>query len=325
MRPNVLITHAIHPEAMELLQAAAQVRVLGDPSPAGLLREMPWADALLVRMPVTGEAIQAGTRLRVVARHGVGLDYIPVDVCTELGIPVVFTPDANTESVAEHVVGTMIGLAHQIARADRLVRGGGWNRRETIAGWDLHGRTIGIVGMGRIGSRVAQICRSAFAMRVLGFDAHLKGDVIAARGAEPVSLQTLLGQSDFVTLHAPSTPQTKHLIGASALALMKRSAVLINHARGALVDTTALTAALKGGELAGAAVDVLETEPPPSDLELLQLENVIVTPHTAAVTDEAMRRMGCDAGEDILRVLRGEVPSACANPEVLRDGTARRG
>jgi D-3-phosphoglycerate dehydrogenase / 2-oxoglutarate reductase len=317
MRPRVLITHAIHADAMARLHEEADVEVLADPSAAGLLAQIATADALLVRMPIAGEAIRAGRRLRVVARHGVGLDYIPVDVCTELRIPVVYTPDANTESVAEHVVGTMIALAHHVGRADRAVRAGRWNERDRLMGFDLRGRTIGIVGVGRIGARVAEICRCAFSMRVLGYDPYLEDKAIRDRGAEPRTLQSLLADSDFVTLHTPSTQQTRHLIDAAAIAAMKPTACLINHARGALVDTAALTKALKEGRLCGAAVDVLETEPPSPTLEFLQLENAITTPHSAALTDEAMRRMGCDAGEDILRVLRGEKPHACANPEVL--------
>jgi D-3-phosphoglycerate dehydrogenase / 2-oxoglutarate reductase len=155
----------------------------------------------------------------------------------------------------------------------------------------------------------------------LAFDPHLDDAAIAARGAEPSSLEKLLESADFVTLHAPLTSGTRHLIDARALARMKRGSFLINHARGGLVDTSALTEALRSGDLGGAAVDVLEQEPPPDDLELLQLDNVIVTPHSAALTDEAMRRMGFDAGDDILRVLRGERPKACANPEVLPAGS----
>lgn len=317
MRQTILITHAIHPDAMRLLEREAEVRVLPDASAAGLLQEIPSADALLVRMPITPEAIRAGTRLRVVARHGVGLDYIPVDTCTELGIPVVFTPDANTESVAEHVIGTMISLAHHISRADRAVRAGRWHERDRLMGVDLRGRTIGIIGVGRIGARVAEICRTAFGMHVLGFDTHLDAETVRSRGAEPRPLESLLAESDFVTLHTPSTPENRHLLNQRTLGAMKRGAFLINHARGALVDTDALTHALETGHLAGAAVDVLEVEPPPPELALLRLPNVIVTPHSAALTDEAMRRMGCDAGEDILRVLRGERPLSCANPQVL--------
>ena len=323
MRQRVLITQAIHSAAMARLQSEADVSVLSDPSPAGLLREIAEVDALLVRMPVTANAIQAGRRLRVVARHGVGLDYIPVDACTTLGIPVVYTPDANTESVAEHVVGTMIALAHQVARADRAVRDGRWGVRDHLMGIDIHGRTIGIVGVGRIGVRVAQICRGAFGMRTLGFDPNLGDQAILERGVEPRDLGSLLSESDFVTLHAPSTRETHHLIDATAIAAMKPGAYLINHARGALVDTAALTDALKRGHLAGAAADVLEVEPPSPGLELLQLDNVIITPHSAALTDEAMRRMGCDAAEDILRVLRGELPHACANPQALSEALGR--
>ncbi|RPH60284.1 MAG: hydroxyacid dehydrogenase, partial [Burkholderiales bacterium] len=285
MRDIVLITHAIHPDAMTRLERDANVRVLADPSIAGLMAEIPAADALLVRMPIPPEAIRAGRRLRVVARHGVGLDYIPVETCTEQKIPVVFTPDANTESVAEHVVGTMIALAHQVARADRAVRAGRWDVRDGLMGIDIRGRTIGIVGVGRIGTRVAQICRGAFDMHVLGFDPHLDAQAIEARGAEPRTLEALLAESDFVTLHTPSTAQTRHLLDAQTIGQMKRGAFVINHARGALIDTAALADALKAGRLGGAAVDVLEVEPPPPGLELLQLDNVITTPHSAALTD----------------------------------------
>ncbi len=317
MIDKILITHAIHPQAHARLAKQATVHILEDTTQEGLIQAIADADALLVRMPVTAAAIRAGHKLRVVARHGVGLDYIPVDTCTELGIPVVFTPDANTESVAEHVLGTMIALAHQIARADRAVRAGRWSVRDGLLGIDIRGRTLGIVGIGRIGTRVAEVCRYAFAMKILGCDPHLEPSAIAARGAEPATIDQLLSESDFVTLHAPATEANHHLIDARALARMKRGSFLINHARGGLVDTAALTDALKNGQLGGAAVDVLEQEPPARDLELIQLDNVIVTPHSAALTDEAMLRMGSDAGDDIMRVLRGERPRACANPEVL--------
>lgn len=317
---KILITHAIHPQAHARLAQQAAVHILEDTTQEGLIQAIADADALLVRMPVTSAAIRAGRKLRVVARHGVGLDYIPVETCTELGIPVVFTPDANTESVAEHVLGTMIALAHQIARADRAVRAGRWSVRDGLLGVDIRGRTLGIVGVGRIGTRVAAVCRHAFAMKVLGCDPHLEPSAIAARGAEPATIDQLLSESDFVTLHAPATKANHHLIDARALARMKRGSFLINHARGGLVDTAAMTDALRNGQLGGAAVDVLEQEPPARDLELVQLDNVIVTPHSAALTDEAMLRMGSDAGDDIMRVLRGERPRACANPEVLAEG-----
>ena len=317
MNYKILITNAIHKKAHARLAEQASVQILEDTTHDGLIKAIADADALLVRMPVTPDAIRAGRKLRVVARHGVGLDYIPVETCTELGIPVVFTPNANTESVAEHVLGTMISLAHQVARADRAVRTGRWDVRDRLLGIDIRGRTLGIVGMGRIGTRVAEICGGAFAMTVLGFDPNLEPSVIAARGARPVTLEQLLSESEFVTLHAPATKANHHLINAQTLGRMIRGSFLINHARGGLIDTAALTAAIKSGHIGGAAVDVLEQEPPSRNLELLQLDNVIVTPHSAALTDEAMLRMGNDAGDDIMRVLRGEKPRACANPEVL--------
>jgi len=317
MRPTLLITNAIHPTAHAQLEKDLEVKVLPSPSIDCLVREIGDADALLVRMPITPEVIRAGRKLRVVARHGVGLDYIPVQTCTERRIPVVFTPDANTESVAEHVLASMIMLAHEIGRADRAVRAGRWSVRNSMMGIDIRRRTIGIVGLGRIGARVAEICSGAFSMRVLAFDAHLDHETIRARGAEPRTLDGLLAEADFVTLNTPLTEQTRHLLGARAIGQMKRGAYLINHARGALVDTRALTQALASGHLRGAALDVLEQEPPPADLDLLRLDNVVITPHSAALTDEAMLRMAGDAGEDILRVLRGERPRACANPEVL--------
>jgi D-3-phosphoglycerate dehydrogenase len=301
----VLLTHAIADPAMRLLASVAEVRILSQPDDAGLRREIVEADALLVRMPVSAEAIRAGKRLRVVARHGVGLDYIPVEVCTELGIPVTFTPDANTESVAEHVIGSMIALAHRLAAADRAVKRGDWAWRDSNIGLDLAGRTLGIIGYGRIGSRVAQICSQAFHMKVLVHDPYL---ATSPDGISCVSLHEVLSQSDFVTLHIPLTTATRHILNGARIASMKRGAFLINAARGGLIDTEALAKALIDDHLAGAALDVLEEEPPKPGNPLLGLGNVLITPHSAALTEEAMLRMGLTAAEDIVRVLRGDSP-----------------
>lgn len=307
MRPVVLLTHAIHQEAIALLQGSAEVRVLKQADEAGLLREIGDADALLVRMPVSRTVIRAGKRLRVVARHGVGVDYIPLDVCTELSIPVTNTPDANTESVAEHVIGCMIALAHRIVPADRAVRQHNWLWRDNMIGLDLFGRTLGVIGLGRIGSRVAAIAAQAFRMKVLGYDPYAASSAANAM-VSLCSLEDLLRQSDFVTIHVPSTSQTKHILNSARIGSMKRGSFLINAARGNLVETAALAAALSSGHLAGAALDVLEDEPPRTDNPLLTLDNIIITPHSAALTEEAMIRMGTTAAEDIIRVLRGEPP-----------------
>jgi D-3-phosphoglycerate dehydrogenase len=314
----VLLTHSIDPKAIRLIGSVAEVRILSQPDEAGLLREITEADALLVRMPITAQAVRAGKRLRVVARHGVGLDYIPVDVCTELGIPVTFTPDANTESVAEHVIGSMLSLAHRMAPADRAIRRGNWSWRDSNIGLDLFGRTLGIIGFGRIGSRVAEVASQAFRMPVLVHDPYLPANFSAAHGVTRASLDELLIKSDFVTLHAPLTPETRHLLNSARIGSMKRGSFLINAARGGLVETAALAKALSTHHLAGAALDVLEDEPPKPDNPLLGLENVLITPHSAALTEEAMSRMGMTAAEDIVRVLRGETAINVANRPIKR-------
>jgi len=319
MNPVVLLTHAIHPAAMKRLGEEAEVRIAQAHDEASLCRAVEDVSGIIVRMPLSPAVIAAGKRLRVVARHGVGLDYIPVDTCTELGLPVIFTPNANTESVAEHAIGSMIGLAHYFGPADRAVRSHAWAKRENMIGLDLFGRCVGIVGMGRIGTRVAAICH-AFNMRVLAYDPHLAPEAIRERGGQPVSFEDLLMQAEFLTLHLPLNRTTMHIIDSDALARVRRGAFLINAARGGLVDTEALATALRDGRVRGAALDVLEEEPPSARNPLLEFENVIFTPHSAALTEEALLRMGMDSTEDVLRVLRGEAPINCANRDELRCG-----
>jgi len=318
MKPLVLLTHAIHSDAMRHLAEEAVVHVATATDEASLCEQIAQASAVIVRTPLTPAVIRAGTKLKVVARHGVGLDYIPVATCTELGIPVVFTPNANTESVAEYAVGAMIALSHCFGPADRAVRGHAWARRECMIGLDLSGRTLGILGMGRIGTRVAQICRAAFNMRVLGYDPFLNSDEIKVRGADPTALSEVLQQSEFLTLHMPLNDSTRHILNSDAFNQVRTGVFLINAARGGLVNTSALAAAMHAGRVRGAALDVLEDEPPREDNPLLEIDNIIFTPHSAALTEEALLRMGMDASEDILRVLRGEQPLNCANPITLR-------
>jgi D-3-phosphoglycerate dehydrogenase len=318
MKPTVLLTHAIHPDAMKRLASEVEVRVAEALDEPSLCRAIEDASGLIVRMPLSPAVIKAGKRLKVVARHGVGLDYIPVSTCTELGLPVVFTPNANTESVAEHVLGCMIGLAHYFGPADRAVRSLAWEKRDKMVGIDLFGRTVGIVGFGRIGTRVAAICRTAFNMRVIAYDPHVSSGEIVARGAEPLPLADVLAQADFLTLHLPLTEATRHIINGKTLAGARHGIYLVNAARGGLIETEALAQALQQGLVRGAALDVLEDEPPRADNPLLKIDNVIFTPHSAALTEEAMLRMGMDSSEDVLRVLRGEAPLNCANQEQLR-------
>ncbi|MHB8773072.1 MAG: hydroxyacid dehydrogenase [Syntrophales bacterium] len=318
MKPIVLLTHAIHPAAMKRLSEEAEVRIADAYDEPSLCRAIEDVSGIIVRMPLSPAVIAAGKRLQVVARHGVGLDYIPVSTCTELGLPVIFTPNANTESVAEHVIGLLVGLAHYFGPADRAVRSQAWAKRENMIGVDLFRRCIGIIGIGRIGMRVATICRTAFDMRILAYDPYLTPETIRERGGEPMVFEDLLAQADFLTLHIPLDETTRHIIDSEALARVKHGVYLINAARGGLVDTKALAQAIKDGRIRGAALDVLEEEPPSQHNPLLELDNVILTPHSAALTEEAMLRMGMDSSEDVLRVLRGEVPINCANLDALQ-------
>jgi D-3-phosphoglycerate dehydrogenase len=318
MKPIVLLTHAIHPKAMDLLRQHTELRIADACDEAALCRAIADASAIIVRMPLSPSVIMAGKKLKVVARHGVGLDYIPVETCTELGLPVIFTPNANTESVAEHVIGSMIGLAHYFGPADRAVRSNAWQKRDNMIGVDVFRRSVGIIGMGRIGTRVAAICRGAFDMRVMAYDSHLSPDAIRERGAEPMPFDDVLRNAEFLTLHVPLNASTKHIINANTLSRSRQGMYLINAARGGLVDTEALAQAIREGRVRGAALDVFEEEPPAPQNPLLGLDNVMLTPHSAALTEEAMLRMGMDSSEDVLRILRGELPVNCANRDALR-------
>jgi D-3-phosphoglycerate dehydrogenase len=313
----VLLTNPINERARSRLAEEAEVRVASATDETSLIREVSQVHGLIVRAPISASVLAAGTSLRVVARHGVGLDYIPVAVATAMGIPVTFTPDANTESVAEHVVGMMIALAHNILQGDRAVRGADWERRHKLIGVDLANRTLGVIGFGRIGSRVGEICRQAFAMRILAYDPGVPEDRIRSAGAEPVSLDQLLSEGDFITVHCSLTEQSCGLIGQAAFSRMKRGAFFINAARGGIIDSAALCSAVKSGLVRSAALDVFSKEPPDTADPLLGMEQVLLTPHSAAHTEEALTRMGLDAVEDVLRILRGERPRYCANPEVF--------
>lgn len=317
-RPRVLVTQPIHEAGMALLAGRCDARVATDASVATLRDAVREADALLARTaPVPAEVIDAGARLRVIARHGVGVDNIDVQAATRRRIPVAYTPDANRVSVAEHVLALLLALAKRLPEYDAATRRGGWAVRDSYGAVDLAGKTLGVVGVGRVGATVAHKAAAGLDMRVLGHDPHLSPEAIAAAGAEPVArLEELLAASDAVTLHVPLLPSTRGLLGAANLARMRPSALLVNTSRGGVVDEPALHAAIASGRLRGAALDVFEQEPPPHDHPLLGLPNVILTPHSAALTAECAVRMATGAARAILDVLDGRRPSHVVNPEV---------
>jgi D-3-phosphoglycerate dehydrogenase len=317
---QVLLPQRIHRAGEALLRAETDVIIPPATDEATLVANIPGKHGLVVRTArITAKVIKAGDSLQVIGRHGVGYDNIDVATATRRGIPVVITPEAITESVAEHTVGCLLALAKRIGEADRELRRGNFGARLTHTGSELYGKTLGLVGLGRIGGRVAEICRTAFAMRHLAYDPYVAPQRAAELGVELVGdLGSLLAAADFVSLHAPLTAETRGLIGARQLATMKRTAYLVNTARGGMVDEAALIEALRDGTLAGAALDVFAQEPPPADSPLWSLDNVIVTPHMASHTQEGLRRMAVDVAEEVLRVLRGERPRGAVNPEVLK-------
>ena len=258
------------------------------------------ADGLILGLDRCDERVfAAAPRLRVVARYGVGTDSVDLDAARRHGVSVTNTPGANTVAVAELTLALMLALARDLPAAVAGMHGGGWQRRR---GWELAGKTLGLIGLGRIGCAVAERAR-AFGMRVLGHDPY----ATAPEGVEQVELAALWARSDVISLHVGLDPSTRHLIDRDALAQCRPNAVLVNTARGGLIDETALAEALRAGRLAGAAVDVFESEPP-AQSPLLAVPNVIATPHLGATTREAAQLMGVAAATDVVAVLTGGTP-----------------
>jgi D-3-phosphoglycerate dehydrogenase len=307
-RPIVLLTQPIIESALARIRAIADVRIASDRPGQALSEQIRDAEVLVVRDPIPASVIAAGQRLRLVARHGVGLDYIPVEECRRRGILVTITPGANTNAVVEWVVGSMIALSHRMGTAMRFTRHGEWKKREGLEGFELSGKTLGIVGFGRIGSALSPLVSVAFKMNVLAFDPQRSALEIANHGAKATDLDELLGASHFVSLHLPATDATKHIINAQSLTRMRRGSILINGARGALVDTDALFSALTIGQLAGVAMDGVDAEPLPTNHPLLLRDDVILTPHSAALTREALYNMGHMVADEVERVLHAKAP-----------------
>ncbi|MFK4154702.1 phosphoglycerate dehydrogenase [Streptomyces fungicidicus] len=272
-----------------------------------LLARIAGADALVAGMdPVTAEVMDAAPRLKVIAKHGVGTDTIDVAAARDRGIPVVFAPGSNSRAVAEYTFGLVLDAARRISASHTAVTEGGWPK---LFGPELHGRTLGVVGFGRIGRLVAGYAR-AFGMSVLAHDPYVPDDAVTGADAEPAGLDALLARADVVTLHLP--PAGEPLLDAARLEAMKPGAILVNAARGGLVDDTALADALHSGHLAAAALDAFAVEPLPAGHVLRTAPRLTLTSHMAACTPEANRAMGLMVAEDVLRVLDGEAPRHAA-------------
>jgi D-3-phosphoglycerate dehydrogenase len=302
---NILIPDDLSAAGLELLQADPQICIhAAKKMPrADVLDKIADYDALIVRSEtkVDSEVIEKGARLRVVGRAGIGVDTIDVDAATRRGIIVMNTPQANTTATCEHTVAMMLALARSIPQADASVRHGEWTRSKFM-GVQLLGKTLGVIGLGRIGTQVAKRAQ-AFGMEVIAFDPYVSEDAARANKVMLVSLDELLAQADFVTLHSSLTQGSRGLLDEAAIAKMKPGARVINVARGALVDSDALCKALMEGKLGGAALDVFEEEPPSADHPLFKLPNVVVTPHLGASTAEAQRDVSIQIVEQVIDAL----------------------
>src|SRR5215207_514696 len=309
-RPVVLIAEELSPATVEALGPEFEIRHCDGADRAELLAAIGDVDAILVRSAtkVDAEALAAAKQLQVVARAGVGLDNVDVKAATQAGVMVVNAPTSNIVSAAELAVGLMLAAARHISPAHASLKNGEW-KRSRYTGIELYEKTVGIVGLGRIGVLVAQRL-SAFGMSVIAYDPYVQAGRAAQMGVRLVDLDTLLAESDFMSVHLPKTPETVGLIGADQLARAKSSLVLVNAARGGIVDEAALYDALKTGQIAAAGLDVFASEPC-TDSPLFELENVVATPHLGASTDEAQEKAGVAVARSVRLALSGElVPDA---------------
>ncbi|MGH7308443.1 MAG: hydroxyacid dehydrogenase [Candidatus Rokuibacteriota bacterium] len=316
-RPLVVVGGQIHPDGRALLEREVRVIVTEDPTEEGMMMTAAAADGILFRLrpACTAALMTACERLRVVGRHGVGLDTIDIPAATRLGVAVVHAPGSNSQAVAEHALMLMLCCAKRMRQVDRSTRAGDWGAARS-GNTELGGKTLGIVGVGNVGRLVAKFA-GALGMRVLGYDKYVPADELRRRGVEPVaSLEALLPQVDVLSCHTPCTDETRQMINGRALGLLREGAIFINTSRGGVHDERAVFEALARGKLRAAGLDVFEEEPSPVDNPLLSLDNVVVSSHVAGVTTEANRQMAMQVAGEMLRVLRGERPRVLVNTEV---------
>ena len=325
MKPRVLVTRHVYPAAIPILQERCVVDyqdtydVMDE---AQLSKKLALADGVVCQLtdPLTRAVIDAAPKLKVISQVAVGHDNIDVEAATNKGVVVTNTPGVLTEATADLTFALLLAAARRLPEAERFLRDGAWRRWDVdlLCGADVHGRTLGVVGLGRIGQAVARRARG-FGMRVLySGRRQASAEVEQELRATRVPLDTLLGESDFVSLHAPLNDETRHMISVAQLCAMKRHAILINTARGPIVDERALTAALEEGLIGGAALDVFEAEPDVPEA-LLQLPNVVLLPHVGSAVTSVRSQMCAIAARDCAAVLTGaEAPQHVVNPEALR-------
>src|SRR3954452_2819541 len=322
------VKYLAHPVYTELMQARPDVRFDGleNESPDEVAAPIVAAahvyqigaarDETAAHFHVNGDLLKRAPNLLIVSSNGAAYDPVDVDACTAAGVLVVNQSGGNAHSVAEHALGMMLTLSKRIIEADRALRRDANVNRNALIGTEMQGKTVGIIGIGNVGRRIAELCKGLLGMRVLAYDPYLSAEEIAARGGEKVELPDLLRASDYVSISCPLTKDNRGMIGAREFSLMQPHAYFITTARGFIHDEEALLAALRDKKIAGAGLDVGAKEPPPPVHPLLQFDNVLASPHTAGVTREARANMGRIAAEQMLEALDGKRPPRIINPEV---------
>ena len=309
----IIATASWHQDEVRMVEeAGAGVKIIPDKADDSYRSEINSADGLIVGLPpVARELLEDSPRLMIVARHGVGYDNVDVKAATELGIVVTNTPGVNSDAVAEFTYGLLLAYIRQIPHSWELMRGGGWRKPQNLEAVDIRGKTLAIIGLGRVGSRVSKI-GNAFGLKVLACDPYISEQDFKNAGAQRVSREEAIRQADYLTLHTPLSDETRKMIGARELSMMKRSAILINTSRGEVVDEDALIEAAEKGTIAGAALDVFKDEPP-KDKKIATHPRILVTAHLAGLTQEAMYRTFIAAGTQVVHALKGEKPPYALN------------
>ena len=310
---KVLVADAINEKGIENLKEVAEVVVDTSITPEELIKTINEYNGIIVRSrtKVTKEVIENADNLQIIARAGVGVDNIDLDAATEKGIMVVNSPESTSITVAEHTMGLLLTLARKLSIADKSVKEGKWEKKKFM-GVELRNKTLGVIGMGRIGSQVVNRCK-AFEMDAVAYDPYLPEEVATQMGVELTDLETVLKKADFITIHVPLTPETKHLISYNEFETMKDTAFITNCARGGIIDEDALYDALKNEKIGGAALDVYEEEPPAEDSKLFELDNIVLTPHIAASTKEAQRDAAIIVADEIIDLFKGGTPNNVLN------------
>lgn len=320
--PLVAVADSVFPslEPTEQVLGAlnAELHLADEPTPEGILDVARQADALMVTYAkITGDIIRQLENAQIIARFGIGVDNIDIDAATERGIVVTYVPDYCVDEVSDHAMTLLLALVRKVTFANQLVQSGRWELPAVGALHRIRGKTLGLVGLGKIPQALVPKAQ-AFGIDVIAFDPYISDEVATSIGVERVELEGLLERSDYVSLHAPLTPETENLLNADTFAKMKPGVLVVNTARGPMVDPKALLEALEKGQVGGAALDVVPTEPLSADSELLGHDNLILTPHSGFYSEEALLELQTKAAKDVASVLSGETPRYPLNPQVLK-------